>query len=67
MAQIEICLDSDSRYLTQNIQAVCAAGIDSIELCSQMAQQGLSVGADALRQARAACNFSTQLRVMLRP
>lgn len=67
MAQIEICLDSDSRYLTQNIQAVCAAGIDSIELCSQMAQQGLSVSAEALRQARAACNSHTQLRVMLRP
>ncbi|SEH55697.1 copper homeostasis protein [Rheinheimera pacifica] len=67
MAQIEICLDSDSRYLTQNIRTVCAAGIDSIELCSQMAQQGLSVSADALRQARAACNSHTQLRVMLRP
>ncbi|WP_240222631.1 copper homeostasis protein CutC [Rheinheimera hassiensis] len=67
MAQIEICLDSDSCYLTQNIRTVCAAGIDSIELCSQMAQQGLSVSADALRQARAACNSHTQLRVMLRP
>ncbi|NRQ42860.1 hypothetical protein HRH59_09880 [Rheinheimera sp. YQF-2] len=67
MAQIEVCLDSDSRYLTQNIRTVCAAGIDSIELCSQMAQQGLSVSADALRQARAACNSHTQLRVMLRP
>ena len=67
MAQIEICLDSDSRYLTQNIRTVCAAGIDSIELCSQMAQQGLSVSAEALRQARAACNSHTQLRVMLRP
>ncbi|MDP2716626.1 copper homeostasis protein CutC [Rheinheimera sp.] len=67
MAQIEICLDSDSRYLTQNIRTVCAAGIDSIELCSQMAQQGLSVSAEALRQARAACNSATQLRVMLRP
>lgn len=67
MAQIEICLDSDSCYLTQNIRTVCAAGIDSIELCSQMALQGLSVSADALRQARAACNSHTQLRVMLRP
>ena len=67
MAQIEICLASDSRYLTQNIRTVCAAGIDSIELCSQMAQQGLSVSAEALRQARAACNSHTQLRVMLRP
>ncbi|HEX5791644.1 MAG TPA: copper homeostasis protein CutC [Rheinheimera sp.] len=67
MAQIEICLDSDSRYLTQNIRTVCAAGIDSIELCSQMAQQGLSVSAEALRQARTACNSDTQLRVMLRP
>jgi copper homeostasis protein len=67
MAQIEICLDSDSRYLTQNIRTVCAAGIDSIELCSQMAQQGLSVSAGVLRQARAACNSHTQLRVMLRP
>lgn len=67
MAQIEICLDSDSRYLTQNIRTVCAAGIDSIELCSNMAQQGLSVSADVLRQARAACNSHTRLRVMLRP
>lgn len=67
MAQIEICLASDSRYLTQNIRTVCAAGIDSIELCSNMTQQGLSVSADALRLARAACNSHTQLRVMLRP
>jgi len=67
MAQIEICLDSDSWYLTTDIQTVCAAGIDSIELCSQMAQQGLSVGAEALAQARQACNSHTQLWVMLRP
>ena len=32
-----------------------------------MAQQGLSVSDEALRQARAACSAHTQLRVMLRP
>ncbi|MBU1308743.1 MAG: hypothetical protein KKE30_04315 [Gammaproteobacteria bacterium] len=66
MAQLEICLSSDSDYLVQNIAKVCAAGADSIELCSQMAEQGLSVPAAVLRQARQACRADTKLRVMIR-
>ncbi|GLX77359.1 copper homeostasis protein CutC [Thalassotalea insulae] len=65
---VEICLASDNQErLFHNVTNVIRGGGQRIELCSEMAQQGLTPSIDAIMTARKAMGQCTGLMVMIRP
>jgi copper homeostasis protein len=65
---LEICLAADDlKQLKLNTQAVMAGGVQRIELCSNMAQEGLTPSVDAIRLVKNIVGESIELLVMLRP
>ncbi|MFT5757618.1 MAG: copper homeostasis protein [Alteromonadaceae bacterium] len=68
MTAVEICLSSDNHQrLTNNVEKVFSAGAERIELCSAMAQDGLTPDTDAIIIARKAFGQRPGLMVMIRP
>lgn len=65
---LEICLASDDLVqLKMNAQAVLAAGAQRIELCANMAQDGLTPSIAAVRLVKDTVGDAIELLVMLRP
>lgn len=64
---LEVCLNADClQQLSRDVVAACDGGAVRIELCSAMAQQGLTPTYKAIELAR--CKMpSQQLMVMIRP
>ncbi len=68
MAVLEVCISSDNlAQMTANIESVYQAGAQRIELCSVMAQDGLTPELDAVVLARKAFKDRRGLMVMIRP
>jgi copper homeostasis protein len=68
MARVEICLCSDDKQLlAENVAKVYQAGAARIELCSAMAQDGLTPDVKAVAIARRAFGQRPGLIVMIRP
>jgi copper homeostasis protein len=68
MARVEICLCSDDKQLlAENVAKVYQAGVARIELCSAMAQDGLTPDVEAVVIARQAFGQRPGLIVMIRP
>lgn len=66
MIPLEICLDADSPHFADNLENVQACKVARIELCADMASEGVTPSADAVEKARSL--FSTgKLLVMIRP
>jgi copper homeostasis protein len=63
--KIEICINSDA-HLEQSVRAAYEGGADTVELCSQMALQGLTPTAEQIALARAAFAERRGLMVMIR-
>ena len=65
---LEICLASDDlAQLKINAQEVLAAGAQRIELCANMAEDGLTPSAAAVRLVKDTVGDAIELLVMLRP
>jgi len=65
---IEICLDCDDKeQLASNIQKVLQAGVQRIELCSSMSEEGLTPDMESIVLARKLMKDSSGLLVMIRP
>jgi len=65
---VEICLDSDDKQrLAENVSKVFQAGAARIELCSAMAEDGLTPDIEAVAIARRAFAKRRGLIVMIRP
>jgi copper homeostasis protein len=68
MSDIEICLACDhSGDVAKQVKAAFAGGAIRVELCSQMAQEGLTPSFDAMVIAKAAAQKGQQLLSMIRP
>lgn len=68
MIDVEICLDADDLdLLRHNLQAVKEGGARRIELCADMAQQGLTPDSQAIRIARHILGAQAGVLVMIRP
>lgn len=67
MNSIEVCLDADNlTVLAQNARSCARAGVDRIELCANMQQDGLTPSAEAIDVTRK--HFPNGvLMVMIRP
>ncbi len=66
---VEICIASDigNELLARNIDRVFAAGAKRIELCSAMADDGLTPNIESIAIARSAMAGHSGLMVMIRP
>lgn len=68
MATLEVCISSDNiAQMMANINSVYQAGVQRIELCSAMADDGLTPDIDAIILARQAFKERVGLMVMIRP
>ena len=64
--QVEICINADTR-VKQSVTAAYLGGADTIELCGQMAMDGLTPLAEHIAIAREAFADRPGLMVMVRP
>ena len=66
MIPLEVCLDADSPHFAENLAKVQACKVARIELCADMASQGVTPSVDAVEKARALFNTG-EILVMIRP
>lgn len=68
MSNIEICLNCDDLILLkQNVSTAYKAGVQRIELCSNMQLDGLTPSSEAIKIARKGFGERSGLLVMIRP
>lgn len=66
MIPLEICLEADTSHLEYNLEQVHRCGVARVELCANMAEEGLTPSAQAITQARSIFK-NGELLVMIRP
>ena len=66
MTEIELCADADSPFLVANLKLATALGVHRVELCADMARQGLTPSLATVNAARDAFPHG-ELLVMGRP
>ncbi|WP_158678948.1 copper homeostasis protein CutC [Pseudoalteromonas sp. T1lg75] len=65
---LEVCLSSDNlQVLRQNLTKVCNSGAQRIELCANMAQNGITPSTQAMALGGELVSANTELLVMIRP